>query len=44
MLAKMAASDAAYAGVSRFYGEQILATVPGQVAGVVQGAAVLEVE
>ena len=44
MLAKMAASDAAYAGVWRFYAEQILATVPGQVAGVVQGAGVLEIE
>ncbi len=44
MLAKMAASDAAYAGVWRFYAEQVLATVPGQVAGVVQGAAVLETD
>ena len=44
MLAKMAASDAAYAGAWRFYAEQVLATVPGQVAGVVQGVAVLELE
>ncbi|MDO8295002.1 MAG: acyl-CoA dehydrogenase [Caulobacter sp.] len=44
MLARMAHADAAYAGVWRFYAEQVLATVPGQVAGVVQGAAVLETE
>ncbi|MFA7263111.1 MAG: acyl-CoA dehydrogenase [Caulobacter sp.] len=44
MLARMAHADAAYARVWRFYAEQILATVPGQVAGVVQGAAVLEIE
>jgi len=44
MLAKMAHADAAYASVWRFYAEQILATAPGQVAGVVQGAAVLEME
>jgi len=44
MLAKIAHADAAYANVWRFYAEQILATVPGQVAGVTQGAAVLEME
>jgi len=44
MLARMAAADADYAKVWRFYAEQVLATAPGQVAGVTQGAAVLEVE
>jgi alkylation response protein AidB-like acyl-CoA dehydrogenase len=44
LLAKMARADEAYAGVWRFYAEQVLATAPGQVAGVVQGAAVLEME
>ncbi|MCF8506157.1 MAG: acyl-CoA dehydrogenase [Caulobacter sp.] len=44
MLARMAAADADYAKVWRFYAEQVLATAPGQVAGVTQGAAVLETE
>jgi hypothetical protein len=44
MLARMAAADADYAKVWRFYAEQVLATAPGQVAGVTQGAAVLELE
>ncbi|MBI5938984.1 MAG: acyl-CoA dehydrogenase [Caulobacterales bacterium] len=44
MLAKIAHADAAYANVWRFYAEQVLATAPGQVAGVVQGAAVLETD
>ena len=44
MLARIAHADAAYSNVWRFYAEQVLATAPGQVAGVVQGAGVLEVE
>ena len=44
MLARMAAADADYANVWRFYAEQVLATAPGQVPGVTQGAAVLETE
>ena len=44
MLAKIAHADAAYEQVWRFYAEQVLATAPGQVAGITQGAAVLEEE
>ncbi len=44
MLAKMANADTAYANAWRFYAEQILATAPGQVAGITQGAGVLETE
>ncbi|MFZ5671214.1 MAG: acyl-CoA dehydrogenase [Pseudomonadota bacterium] len=41
MLARMARADAAYAPAWRFFAEQILATAPGQVAAVTQGAEVL---
>jgi hypothetical protein len=44
MLAKMAAADDAYAGVWRFYAEQVLSAAPGLVPAITQGAGALEVE